>query len=189
MVMTKTSQTAKIDAKIRGLFLLSADGCSESYREFLEEIEQLLIRFYGKKCFKFSEADVEELCQEALLKIHRFKSSYDISYPITPWIYAIAKNIANDRFKEFKKNSEVKSSLRIEEVIDSFEVNIAFKQELESLLCKLSDNQKYVLQLSKGLGFTNSEVSSKTGMGVSAIKVSIHRSLKLLRSKGRKNEK
>ncbi len=183
------SKTARIDAKLRGLFLLSADGCAKSYRKFLEGVQEILLKFYSKGSFKFSPSDIEELSQEALLKIHRFKGSYDMSYPITPWIYAVATNVANDRFKEISKDSNIKMSLKFEEVVDSFEINIALKQELETLLEKLTENQRYVLQLSKGLGFSNKEVSSQTGMGISAIKVSIHRSLKLLRGKGRKNEK
>lgn len=184
-----TSRTAKLDAKLRGLFLLSADGCTTSYKEFLEGVQELLLRYYSKGSFKLAHSDIEELSQECLLKIHRFKSSYDISYPITPWIYTIAKNVANDRFKEFSKEAVVKETLNDEDVVDSFEMNIALKQELDNLLSKLSENQKYVLQLSKGLGLSNKEVSTQTGMSISAIKVSIHRSLKFLRSKRGKNEK
>lgn len=188
----RPSKTAKVDAKLRALYLLSIDGDKTSYRQFLEGVQLLVQNFYQYSSFKaaFSNEKKEDLVQDVLVKIHKNKEAYNPSYPITPWIYSIAKNHIIDAIRTERETIEFKEDLYQSEEIEQLEYSIALQDEIEKLTEKMPAKQKEILLLSKYYGLTSEEISKRLDMKLSAIKVSIFRSISSLKKKKKvdKNE-
>lgn len=186
--MTKDKQdlspTAKVDAKLKATFILAQTGDKLKYQEFLEQTQELLRKYlYSTSIIaQYSQQEKDEILQDILIKIHAKKHTYQSAYPITPWLYQIAKNTILDFLRAKKsritfKEIQIHEFNNVEDQSFSMEAKAAFKDELIDLLDNLSEKQRESLILSKGYGFTAKEISKITNSSVSAVKISIFRAL------------
>lgn len=186
--ISKFSKTARLDAHLRSFFILVIAGVDtrDNYKKFLTEVDNLLLNYFNHSslCKGAPEEVRADLKQEVLLKIHKYRQSYNPSYPITPWIYSIAQNTAIDYLRN-KNNRTSHVEYREEFAIDhkalELEAHLALRDELNFLLEKLPDDKKRIFLASKLLGESHEEISKDSGMSVSAVKVSIHRTIKFLK--------
>ena len=125
---------------------------------------------------------VGDLVQDVLVSIHRKRELYSEDRPFLPWVYAIARYRLIDSLR-----AEARRPACIEwlEKFDA-EVFVEMPKLLEEedgaqLMLVLNQRQREILILSKVEELPLDEVALKMGMTVSAVKVSIHRSLKKIR--------
>ena len=78
------------EAALKGLLLKGLAGDEAAHRAFLTEAAALLRAFFRSRLRGRNE-DAEDLVQETLVALHTRRESYDPHYPLTAWLYAIAR--------------------------------------------------------------------------------------------------
>ena len=78
------------EAALKALFLKGLAGDQAATRAFLTEAAALLRAFFRAR-LRGRTDDAEDLVQETLVALHTRRESYDPNYPLTAWLYAIAR--------------------------------------------------------------------------------------------------
>ncbi len=173
----------ELDQILRRLFLDGIAGDEDSYRLFLEKVAEILRSFLVSimSVRQRSEVDVEDLIQDVLFSIHRKRGFYRSEFPLIQWIHAIA------RYRFFDLLRSKSRRIATVEWVPEFDHLIpaeparAEESNMNDLLRCLNEKERTLLQLAKVEELSYAEIAKKSGMTVSAVKVSIHRSLKKLR--------
>lgn len=76
-------------------------GDQSAHRAFLTEAAGLL-RSYFRNRLRGAPEDAEDLVQETLVALHTRRESYDPNYPLTAWMYAIARYRLIDHLRRAK---------------------------------------------------------------------------------------
>jgi RNA polymerase sigma-70 factor (ECF subfamily) len=163
---------------------LSLKGDREIYEKLLSRVAGLVRGYLTNTASRrtLDSGHVEDLVQEVLLAIHRKKHLYSTDKPILPWLFAIAKYKLIDHLRAEKR----RPCLQLDETIDpaapsseSLSEDQAF--ELEELLVSLSPLQKDILLMAKVERIPLAQIAEKFHMSLSAVKVTVHRTLKKVR--------
>lgn len=180
------------ESELKHLFLQSLQGDAPSYEEVLRRIS-VLLRGYLMKTMNprlRTQEQVEDLVQDVLISIHNKRDLYDVRQPLLPWVYAIARYRLIDSLRAEKRRPECVEWVEAFDVFASVEnppLALEEEQAGDALVEGLSSRQKEILRLAKVEGVSLSEIALKMDMSLSAVKVSVHRSLKLVRKRFGKN--
>jgi RNA polymerase sigma-70 factor (ECF subfamily) len=155
-------------------------GDEAAYRRLLTEIAERLRAYFARRLGR-ENADVEDLVQETLLAVHQRRFTYEVSRPLTAWLHAIARYKLVDHLRKNK----IRASIPIEDADElGFEIEApqpsADRVDVEQLLGELPARTGDYIRAVKIDGRSIAEVSSGHGVSQSAVKVAIHRGLKLL---------
>jgi RNA polymerase sigma-70 factor (ECF subfamily) len=167
------------EAHLRALMLKGLAGDSAAHRAFLTEASGLL-RAYFRNRLRGAPEDAEDLVQETLVALHTRRESYDPNYPLTAWMYAIARYRLIDHLR--RQRHRTHASLDGHDVGDADPEYAASdaRRDVTTLLEKLPEKQRTAIRLVKLEEKSVREASSLTGLSESDIKISIHRGLKTL---------
>lgn len=173
------------DDQLKKLFLLAMKNDEKAYKALLMEVSELL-RVYLMKIMSpkiRSKERVEDLVQEILITIHRKRDLYSTDHPFLPWVYAIAK---------YRFIDSLRAEARVPEFVEWIEqqdtrvflptAGRADQESTEELLNGLSAQQKAILTMAKVDEVPLKEIAVHFKMSVAAVKVTIHRVLKNLRT-------
>ena len=168
---------------IRGL-----GGEAAAHAQLLSAMVPYLRGFFAQRLTR-AAPDVEDLVQETVLAIHARRATYDRSQPFTPWAYALARYKLIDHFRR----QGVRKTAPLEEAENIFAIENAeegaVRSDLGKLLSSLPERQRTVLESVKLRGLSTAEAAEASGMSESAVKVSVHRSLKALAKKVRDEDR
>ena len=169
-----------VDQQLSELMRKAQDGDARAYETLLLEMTSL-IRSFART--RLQQVDwVEDVAQEALLSIHRDRHTYDPARPFLPWMYAIARHRLLDFVQKRRRQmeKEVPAETGVEEPAreDPHPEPIRI---LRRALALLSAKQREVIRMLKLEGFSVLEISRRTGMSQSSVKVTAHRGYKKLR--------
>jgi RNA polymerase sigma-70 factor (ECF subfamily) len=171
------------EQELRALMISGLDGDGAAHRELLERLSSHLRGYFKHRFTRIGHGptEAEDLMQEALIAIHTHRHTYNRSQPLTPWVYAIA------RYKFLDYLRRTKASFRDVPIEDAAEivahddaVGIDSDLDLERLMAGLSSKARQAIQCVKLDGLSVREAAEKCGMSESAIKVSVHRGLRAL---------
>jgi RNA polymerase sigma factor (sigma-70 family) len=134
--------------------------------------------------------DQDDLFQDVMLRLYRFRYSYDLSNPFLPWLYAIARNVKRGWLTTSKHKEEL-SALK-EPAIGE---NLLRKLTVDAVLAKLPQDDRLILWLFYREGLTTSEISNLMDIPLSTAKFYLRRAKKHAReimdadpSRGETNE-
>lgn len=185
--MQKDETLRLLEIKLRGYFLQGLSGDDVSYHGFLYEISKYLRSFFRRRLTHLPN-EVEDLVQESLLAIHNQRHTYDADRPLTAWVYAIARYKLVDMLRRRAVHDAV--TIPLDDDADLFYTADDSSQEAHRdilvLLEQLPENLRLPILHTKIKGLSIAEAAQITGMSVSAVKVGVHRGLRLLASKMRK---
>ncbi len=163
---------------------LSLQGNREIYEQFLTRVAGLVRGYLTNTASRrtLDGGHIEDLVQEVLLAIHRKKHLYSTDKPILPWLFAIAKYKLIDHLRLEKR----RPCLQLDDNMDAAEPTappLSEEQafELEELLTSLSPRQKDILLMAKLDKIPLAQIADKFHMSLSAVKVTVHRTLKKVR--------
>jgi RNA polymerase sigma-70 factor, ECF subfamily len=167
------------ESELRTLLLRGLAGDEGAHRAFLAQAAGLL-RAYFRNRLRSAPEDAEDLVQETLVALHTRRDSYDSNYPLTAWLYAIARYRLIDHLR--------RSGRRNHAALDDYEFGEAdpeiaasdARRDVMTLLDKLPEKQRLAIRLVKLEEKSVREAAAQTGFSVSDIKISIHRGLKAL---------
>jgi RNA polymerase sigma factor (sigma-70 family) len=155
----------------------SQNGHGGAYRRLLGEISAWLGRYFRRR---LPAGDVDDAVQETLLAIHRRRHTFDPSYPLGPWVAAIAKHKWIDQLRSI--GSRPAEDLPDDLAVGDHETAVTSASVLAGLLDRLRPAQAQVILLVKVQGYSIEEASRETGLSASAVKMNIYRGLASLTS-------
>lgn len=168
------------ETQLRNLLLKGLAGEEAAHRAFLTEAAALLRGFFRNRLRNAPE-DAEDLVQETLLALHTRRDSYDPQYPLTAWMYAIARYRLIDHVRRVRRRG-VHNSIDdhdIGEADPEYEASDA-RRDVSTLLERLPAKQQAAIRLVKLEEKSVKEAAALTGYSESDIKISVHRGLKTL---------
>lgn len=128
----------------------------------------------------------DDIVQEVLISVHKSLKTYDPGLSFKPWLTAIIKFRRAD-FLRRHYSRRIDRQVPLEDPafqrthVTGDEVAGEWK-DVEGALDRLPQQQRKVLEMVKIEGLTAQETADRTGMSVSAVKVSVHRSMKKLKA-------
>jgi RNA polymerase sigma-70 factor (ECF subfamily) len=169
-------------------------GDAGAYRELLQSVRVLLMVYTSRVLSRMGIQDpalVDDLVQEVLLAIHEKRHTYDAAQPFTPWLFAIARYKIIDSARSRRRRHTVFSALPHPDEdwqMESFLEAPVFTDpttaaDLDSLLSTLPERSRRALELVKLEGLSVAEAAARLKSSESALKVTVHRALKALRSR------
>jgi RNA polymerase sigma-70 factor (ECF subfamily) len=125
----------------------------------------------------------EDLLQQTLLHMHKARGRFVRGAPVLPWMYAIAHRLLVD---------SARKAWREELLGDEHVVTVSGGQHeaasandlarrLQGILDQLPENQRVVWELVREEGMSQSEVATALGTTVTAVKLRLHRAMKMIR--------
>jgi RNA polymerase sigma-70 factor (ECF subfamily) len=184
---TGPADSAAMGQRNSALMRAAQDGDRAAYSVLLHGILPLLQRLVQSRLRFLQAADREDLVQEILLSVHAARASYDPRRPFMPWLMRIAHHRMVDGVRRNGRKSAK------EQPIDDFAEPIADQPRLEEseygdpealhrAVNELPTRQRMAIVLLKLRELSLNEASELSGIGTSALKVSVHRAIKKLRN-------
>ena len=169
------------EERLKELLIRGLAGEAPAYHSFLEELTVYLRAFLRKRLAQMPD-EVEDLVQESLLAVHNQRHTYDARQPLTPWVFALARYKLIDLLRRRSRNEMLNDPLDDESELfgaSDGEASDA-RRDVARLLDQLPDRQRLPIVHMKLEGLSVAEAARVTGMSESAVKVGVHRGLKVL---------
>jgi RNA polymerase sigma-70 factor (ECF subfamily) len=171
------------EIELKALMLASLDGDAVSHRALLERLSRRLRAYYKGKLAGIGRgaAEAEDLVQEAVLAIHIKRHTYDAAEPLTPWVHAIARYKLID-FLRRTRTSFTEVPIDEADQIMAHDDNVSAEStyDVRRLMERLPKNMRCAIEAVKLDGQSIAEAADRCGISESAVKVNIHRGLKML---------
>lgn len=158
-------------------------GEKRSYEQLLREIYPYILKNLYPKLANSDWAD--DIAQEVLLSIHKSFHTYSTERPFKPWLHAIIHYRKADYLRRHygarkDKTVDIDTQINLASDVTGPEALSELKN-VDAELQKLPEKQREVFQMIKIQGYSAQEVAYKTGMSISAVKVSAHRTMERLK--------
>ncbi|WP_288107536.1 sigma-70 family RNA polymerase sigma factor [Limnobacter sp.] len=169
------------ETKLRPLWMSAQGGNSADYRSALALMTQRLRAFFANKLQGLPD-EVEDMMQETLIALHNKRGTYDPAYPVSAWMFAIARHKLVDLHRRRGRTEALHDHIDSvdESELASEVAEQSAARDVGQLLNKLPDAQRVAIELTKLEGLSIEEAARQTGSTVAAVKVQVHRGLKAL---------
>jgi RNA polymerase sigma-70 factor (ECF subfamily) len=168
------------EKRLSALMRQGLAGDAAAYRALLGALSRDLRGYFVRRLGPHRAADAEDLVQETLMAVHSRRATYEVDRPFTVWMHALARYKLIDYFRQ----QRVRATVPIDDIDDLFvpggQDAAAAKLDVDALLKTIPKGQEALIRQVKLEGQSIAEVSGKTGLSESAIKVGIHRGVKAL---------
>jgi RNA polymerase sigma factor (sigma-70 family) len=165
------------EAQLKELMVRGLNGDAAAHATLLRLLVPLLRAYFLRKLP--GEGDAEDLVQETLISIHTRRATYDRDRALTPWLYAIARHRLIDHVRS-RRIQQPLDGLEDVLAVDSFEDAALAHIDVETLLATLPPKQARAIRATRVEGKSVAEAAQDAGIGVSDVKVSVHRGLRAL---------
>lgn len=153
-------------------------GDREAFQALFRDIGPIVTRFLRRRIA--NQAEVDDVCQEALIGVFKSRHTYEPGRPFEPWLFAIVRNVASAHFRQsLRRTVWVESVADLPETVA--ETGSERTLELREAFDRLSPNQAEALQLTKVQGLSVAEAARRTGASVGSMKVRVHRAYQSLK--------
>jgi RNA polymerase sigma factor (sigma-70 family) len=169
---------------LRSMMLAGLGGDGESHACLLAALVPLLRSFYRRR-LRDDVDNAEDLVQETLIAVHTRRASYDRSRPFTAWLYAIARYKLVDYFRRHRRFCPIED---LDEILvaEGFEDATLALLDVQRLLENLPAKQARLIRATKLDGLSVEQAAKSARIGISDVKVSVHRGLKSLAARIRR---
>jgi RNA polymerase sigma-70 factor (ECF subfamily) len=134
-----------------------------------------------------SDAEAEDVVQEALLAIHLKRHTWDADRPIGPWLQAIVRNKLVDNLRR-RGDGDVPIE-GLEEILPAEEAKPALEaRDVEPYLARLSPRQRDVVRAILRDDASIRETAERLKMSEGAVRVALHRGLAALATRLRRDQ-
>jgi len=157
-------------------------GDAGAYAEFLRDLAALLRGFFRRRLSNLPN-EIEDLVQETLLAVHNKRHTYQPEQPVTAWLHAIARYKMVDMLRARSGREALHDPIDEDFSALVSEAEPAAheaRRDLRVLLAQLPDKQRLPIEYVKIEGLSVAQAAQLTGLSESAVKVGVHRGLKLL---------
>jgi RNA polymerase sigma-70 factor, ECF subfamily len=182
---TETSKSARPPEEDWSILMARAQqGDAEGYRRLLLGITPYLRALAHR--FGLG-ADLEDAVQDVLLTVHSIRHTYDPTRPFAPWLTAVARHRLLDRLRRRVRQTGRETELtEAHETFAAVETNhpelAGEAARLQAAIASLPEGQRRAIEMLKLKEMSLKEASRATGQSETALKVSVHRAIKRLRT-------
>lgn len=178
---TNNGELSAVESRLYTLWGAAQEGNEHAYREALG-LMAVHLRGYFRKRMPTLHDEAEDLVQETLLAMHLQRGTYDPSFPVTAWMFAIARHKLIDLWRRRSRKEGLHDEYDdVEEsAMTAAEAEPFASRDLAMLLSALPVAQRTAIELTKLEGLSVTEAASRTGASEASIKVLVHRGLKRL---------
>jgi RNA polymerase sigma-70 factor, ECF subfamily len=163
------------------LMRLARRGDDEAYRRLLTRLAVWLRGVARRGLVRAGRGveDSEDIVQETLLAVHLKRDSWDDSQPLEPWLRAIARHKLVDHLRRrgFREHLDIDDHL---ETLSAQTVEEGASADARQMLSYLPDRQRRIVEAISIEGFSARDVGQRLGMSEGAVRVTLHRALKVL---------
>jgi RNA polymerase sigma-70 factor (ECF subfamily) len=172
------------EERLRSLLLGGLGGDGAAYQAFLKDLSAHLRAFLRKRLSRLPD-EVEDLVQESLLAVHNQRHTYDPGQPLSAWVQAIARYKLVDLLRRRAGHEQLNDVLDDgNDIFSTADAEAAeARRDLKVLLDTLPDQHRLPIIHTRLEGLSVQEAARLTGMSESAVKVGVHRGLKVLAAK------
>ncbi len=178
------------EESLESLMLRAQQGDQAAYAKLLGQCERMLKSMLRSQVN--NPEDLNDLIQECLISIHKSRHTYQSHRPFKPWMFAIANFRMKDHFRSSyrRNNLEQAFSANLEQEKEDRHVTFGegLSEQLKDSLDQLPPKQRKLVQMTKIEGYSSKETAKEMGMTETAVKVSVHRSLKRITALLRANK-
>ncbi len=164
--------------QLRRWMIGGLDGDAHAHASLLAALVPLLRGFYRRRMGAGAE-DIEDLVQETLIAVHTRRATYDRDRVFAAWLFAIARYKMIDRYRRRRHTVSIEG-LADMLVAEGFEAASNARIDIDDLLATLPPKQARAIRTTRIDGASVAESAHAAGIGVSDVKVSVHRGLKTL---------
>jgi len=170
--MTRTSFQTQVSGDALDRHMADARaGDRKAYRQFLAEATRRIRAMLARKVG--ADSELEDVLQECLIALHEKRHTLDPGRPVGPWMYAIANYKLIDHWRKRGRSRLVlDDEVEMDVAADSFA-----GMDIAALLGELPEAQAQAIRLTHIEGMTNREAGEHIGIGVSAMKLRVHRGM------------
>lgn len=162
-------------------------GDEQAYRALYEKYYRR-VYFFALKSVK-NPGDAEDISQSIFLKIWEKRALLNITLPIEPQVFQIAKGVVIDYYRAETTRQQLLS--RIYDQVpsynnepDSVSANDSIRMEhLKKAIEELPDKRREVFKLSRYHGLTYDEIANELCISKNTVRVHITKALTTLRKK------
>ena len=172
MTLEPADRTA--DAETR-LVAASRGGDRDAFSDLVRLHQRRVFRLVGR--FFRGREDVEDVAQETFLKAWRKLDTYRADEPFEHWLTRVCLNCCYARLRRQRP-----AELPIDQEISTRGTDPNARLEVERLLRSLQPEERFILLLLDGEGWSVAEIADKLGWTRVNVKVRAHRARKKLRS-------
>jgi RNA polymerase sigma-70 factor (ECF subfamily) len=175
-IMSLAMRAVVRDAEVEDTALVAAsrDGDGEAFGELVKRHERRVFRL-AARFFRRPE-EIEDVAQETFLRAWRKLDTYSSRAPFEHWLTRVCLNCCYGRFRT-RRGDE----LPLEHDVPSAATNPTARLEADRLLARLPDEDRFVLLLLHGEGWSVAEIAERLGWSTANVKVRAHRARKRLR--------
>jgi RNA polymerase sigma-70 factor (ECF subfamily) len=181
-----TVADAQAEQRLGAALRAGLAGDAGAYHRFLADLSGFLRAFLRRR-LAAAPHDVEDVLQETLLAIHNGRHTWNPDRPLKPWIYAITRYKLVDHVRARARHAAALPLDLVEDLLGGTDDEPAqARWDFGHLLEQLPDRHRLPILHVKVQGLSVSETARLTGMSESAVKVGVHRGLKVLAARIRK---
>ena len=164
------------------LFREANRGDAAAYRLLLERLAPWIrsVARRGLQKSGRSTDECEDVVQEVLISIHLKRHTWDEAQAVEPWVRAITSH----KLIDFLRRRGTHGYLDIDELADELpaaaEADVAETIDRERLLSHLTGKSRRIVEAISIQGLSAREVAQELDMGEGAVRVALHRALKLM---------
>ncbi len=165
------------------LAVKAQDGDKRAYSTLLTEILPFIKASIISGLANPDWAD--DIAQDVLISVHKSLNSYSNDRPFKPWLKAIISFRRTDflrkhyKIKEINERGQINAETLSEKV--TFQTDLSELSYIEGAILTLPVKQQQIFKMIKVEGYSAKEVAQEMQMSVSAVKVSVHRSVNKLK--------
>ena len=149
-------------------------GDEAAYPQFLAKAAERLRADLRRKVA--GESELEDIVQECLIAVHNKRHTIDPGRPVGPWLRAIGQYKLIDFWR--KRGRSLISYVDADTAVPPTEL---VERDVAALLDKLPAPQAEAVRMVHLQGLSGPEASEQAGIGLSALKLRVHRGMKRLR--------
>jgi RNA polymerase sigma-70 factor (ECF subfamily) len=162
------------------LLVAANAGDGRAYARFLHAITPVLRGVVRARGQGMGDAQCEDILQDVLLAIHLKRHTWQQDAPVRPWLYAIARYKVIDAFRARGR----KVDLPIEDFADTLRAETGpdptERADVEKMISMLDPRSARIV---RGIGLEGAsfaETGAALKMNEGAVRVALHRALKML---------
>src|SRR5713226_6842717 len=92
-----TSEDADKSLNRARLMERAQGGDREAFQALFQDIGPIITRFLRRRVR--NQAEVEDVCQEALIGVFKSRHTYATGRPFEPWLFAIVRNVTSAYYR------------------------------------------------------------------------------------------
>jgi RNA polymerase sigma-70 factor, ECF subfamily len=156
-------------------------GDASAYRSLLMDITPF-IRAVVRRSFArggLPSVDIEDIVQDVLLAVHLKRHTWDPALPLAPWLGAVTRHKTIDAFRR----SGARPTVPIDDLAEVLAEPVsspADHGDAERMLASLPEKQQRIVRAMTFQERTAADVGREMSMSEGAVRVALHRALKLL---------